>query len=90
MLKVNNEQMVCFKKRVFGICERCKAKGILRPGKIVHHKIKLNKYNIGNREITLGFKNLEYVCKDCHEAEHSEKTIREGMAFDSMGNVVQV
>ena len=74
---------------VFGLCEQCRAKGILKPGKIVHHKIKLNKYNIHDQEITLDFKNLEYVCKDCHEAQHSEETICEGMKFDNMGNMVK-
>lgn len=49
-----------------GLCERCKG----RIGYIVHHKIKLNKSNINNPDISLTHCNLEYVCKQCHDDDH--------------------
>ncbi|QSX06447.1 HNH endonuclease [Sedimentibacter sp. zth1] len=42
-----------------GICERC---GEL--GKIVHHKIYINKNNIIDPEVTLNFSNLILLCQD--------------------------
>ena len=49
----------------FGLCEKCG-----RPGKILHHKILLTPFNISDPEITMNPANVEYLCKDCHEAEH--------------------
>ncbi|HBA50077.1 MAG TPA: HNH endonuclease [Lachnospiraceae bacterium] len=46
-----------------GLCEECHEK----PGHIVHHRISLTLDNIKNPEISLNHKNLEYVCKDCHD-----------------------
>lgn len=76
-------------KNVFGLCERCKAKGILRKGKIVHHKIKLTVQNINDPNITLNWDLLEYLCKSCHEAEHSEQVTREDVMFDAEGNLIK-
>lgn len=49
--------------------------GMCRCGKlgyIVHHKIKLTPENINDPMIALGWDNLEYVCKDCHDKIHHE------------------
>jgi len=69
----------------FGLCERCG-----KPGSIVHHKIRLTPKNINNPEITLNWSNLELLCIDCHNKEHSKKLpIAEGLCFDEQGNLVQ-
>ena len=47
-----------------GLCERCKARGIYKPGYIVHHKEYITPGNISNPNITLNLDNLEYVCED--------------------------
>ena len=59
-----------YMKSVGGLCERCYAKGIIRHGDTVHHKIHLTPDNIHDPEITMGFDNLECLCRDCHAAEH--------------------
>lgn len=53
-----------------GLCERCLAKGIIKPGYIVHHKIYLTEENYKDPSIALNFDNLEYLCFDDHQAEH--------------------
>ena len=69
----------------YGLCERCG-----RPGDIVHHKIHLNPSNINDPNITLNFDNLELVCQDCHNKEHSARLpVAEGLMFDENGDLVQ-
>ena len=58
---------------VGGLCTRCYSKGLYNPGYIVHHKIYLEPSNINNSSITLSWDNLEYLCLDCHNAEHMTK-----------------
>lgn len=72
---------------VFNLCERCR-----KPGYILHHRIPLTPDNINDPEITLGFKNLKYVCKDCHEIEHGNvaEVTRPGLMFDDSGQIVKV
>lgn len=41
-------------------------------GYMVHHKQYLNKGNIYDANITMGFENLELLCIDCHNKEHFE------------------
>jgi len=41
-------------------------------GYMVHHKQYLNKNNIYDANITMGFENLELLCIDCHNKEHFE------------------
>lgn len=53
-----------------GLCERCKKKGKVKAGKIVHHTIWLTDENKNDWNIAYNPKNLEYVCNDCHEEEH--------------------
>ena len=40
-----------------GLCERCKARGIYKPGYIVHHKEYITPGNISNPNITLNLDN---------------------------------
>lgn len=56
---------------------------------IVHHKIYLNDSNINDKGITLNIDNLEGLCKECHEKEHSKgQAIRNGYRFDDDGNLI--
>jgi hypothetical protein len=69
---------------VHGICERCSS-----GGKIVHHKIVLNAYNINDPSITLNHEHLEYLCQDCHNKEHmGSDVVAKGLMFDDEGNLV--
>lgn len=69
---------------VFYLCEDCG-----KPGYIVHHKKPLTPENINDQRITLSWRNLKYVCKDCHEAEHhSSGSMRDGLVFDEEGNLI--
>ena len=58
---------------VGGLCERCKANGIIQAGRVVHHKIHLTAENYTRPEISLSFQNLELLCQSCHEEEHRGK-----------------
>lgn len=62
-----------YRKSVGGLCERCLACGVIRPGKFVHHKIHLTDDNIECPEITLSFANLELLCIECHAKEHDSR-----------------
>jgi len=55
---------------VGGLCERCRKRGQIVPGAIVHHKIYLTPENINDESVTLNWDNLELVCRDCHAQEH--------------------
>ena len=70
-----------------GLCERCLAAGLHKPGYIVHHKEYITPGNINDPNVTLNTDNLEYVCDDCHNKEHKSK--RPGRyRFDSNGNLL--
>ena len=51
-----------------GLCQN----GCGQLGFIVHHKIKLTPENIENPSIAVGWDNLEFVCKDCHDRIHDQ------------------
>ena len=55
---------------VGGLCERCKKKGLIKAGVIVHHKKPITPANIYDPDITLNFNNLELLCRDCHAEVH--------------------
>ncbi len=59
-----------YKKYRRGLCENCLAKGLYKPGVIVHHVIELTPTNITDPRIALSFDNLRLVCRDCHAEEH--------------------
>jgi len=63
------------------LCEKCLARGVIQPGSKeqpleVHHKIPLTQENIRNPEITLGWNNLQLLCKQCHDEEKERKPKR--------------
>ena len=75
--------------KVHGLCERCQAKNILKPGYIVHHKTYITPQNINNPMITLNHDSLEYVCLPCHNTIHSgsNSSVRDDVFFDENGDL---
>lgn len=72
-----------------GLCEECGKK----LGYIVHHKVMLTPENITDANITLNAKNLEYVCKDCHdkfEGHGVYKGLKPLCTFDAEGNPISL
>lgn len=67
--KVSN----AYRKSVGGLCERCLACGVIRPGKFVHHKIHLTDENYLDESIALNPENLELLCIECHAKEHDSR-----------------
>jgi 5-methylcytosine-specific restriction endonuclease McrA len=63
-----------YAKSVHYLCEDCLKRGIYKPGVIVHHVEELTPMNIENPEISLGFNNLRFVCRECHAREHDHRT----------------
>ena len=58
-------------KRDNGLCQDCLRKGLITPGKEVHHIVELTEDNIGDASISLGVDNLITLCKSCHESRHN-------------------
>lgn len=52
------------------LCERCMSFGFYKPGEVVHHKRHLTPENINDPDVTLNFKNLMLLCRDCHAIVH--------------------
>ena len=74
-----------YRRSVGGLCEKCRAKGLIVPAEEVHHKIHLTPANINRPEIALNWRNLVALCKDCHIKEHrGEKR----WTVDTDGNVL--
>lgn len=72
-----------------GLCEECRE----QQGYIVHHKIILTEQNIDDVDVVLNEHNLEYVCKDCHDAFEGHGAGGHGKAkalctFDIFGNPI--
>lgn len=73
---VSQEWIQCRKayaKSVGGLCERCKEKGLITAGEIVHHKRHLTPNNITDPNITLNWDNLMLVCRNCHAEIHKKQ-----------------
>lgn len=71
-----------YKKSVGGLCERCLKKGLYRPAVIVHHKAYITAENLHDAHIALDWNNLEALCRECHEEEHSKSGRRYSIAPD--------
>lgn len=63
-----------YAKSVGGLCERCKNKGLITAGEIVHHKTHLTPTNINDPEITMNWGNLMLLCRKCHAEIHKRQT----------------
>ncbi len=68
-----------YAKKAHHLCEDCLAKGIYKPGEIVHHVIEIDPVTIEKPEVALNFDNLRLVCRDCHAEEHRRK--KKGQRF---------
>ena len=75
-----------YRKSVGGLCERCKAKGLIVAGDIVHHKRYLTDDNLADPTIALDWDNLELLCMECHNREHT-KDKRKRYRVDADGRV---
>lgn len=75
-----------YKKSVGGLCERCLKDGIIKAGVDVHHKRKLTAANVNDPAVSLNWDNLELLCRECHEAEHSARRFK----VDALGRVTPV
>ena len=73
---------------VGGLCEDCKAKGLITPGEIVHHKIELTPENINDPAVTLSWSNLRLVCRECHARKHGARERR--YTVDPLGRVIGI
>ena len=49
-----------------GLCESCKARGVVREGKEVHHIVPIEE----SWERRLDFENTTLLCADCHNERH--------------------
>lgn len=74
-----------YAQSVGGLCERCLARGVYRPGEIVHHKVWLTRDNVSDPSVTLDWSNLELVCRDCHAQIHDARNRR--YKVDALGRV---
>jgi len=70
---------------VGGLCERCRAKGLITPGEIVHHKVYISPENVDDPTVTLNFDNLELLCRECHAQEHDG--VKKRFTVDASGRV---
>lgn len=59
-----------YARSVGGLCERCRAKGLITPGTEVHHKVRLNPQTVKDPHVALAWSNLELLCEGCHHEEH--------------------
>lgn len=75
---------------VNGLCQRCLIKGNYTPGYILHHKKPITPENISDPMITLNWKNLEYLCQECHNITHyGTGATREELKFNEYGELVE-
>lgn len=70
-----------------GLCERCLAKGLITPGRQVHHKVYLTPENINDPKVSLNWDNLELLCEKCHEEIHSPTGTKSRMKVNKDGSV---
>lgn len=69
-----------------GLCERCLARGLIKPAAIVHHKVYITPENVNDPNVVLNWDNLEALCRECHENEHRGTQTR--YTVDEYGRVV--
>ena len=78
--------------KVHGLCEHCLDRGEHIPGYIVDHIEEITPENINDPYITLNHDNLQYLCLACHNTKtfgSGEEDVREGLMFDSNGQLTK-
>lgn len=75
-----------YAQSVGGLCERCKAKGIIKAGDMVHHKRHLDADLVTDPALALSWDNLELLCRDCHGKEHEKNHKR--YKVDELGRII--
>ncbi|WP_408648277.1 HNH endonuclease [Vallitalea pronyensis] len=88
--KAWEECRVAYIQSCHGLCERCHDVGY-----ILHHKTHLTPNNINDPYVTLGWENLEYLCKKCHDHEHNfgrkkTQSTKDGYIFNDKGELVPI
>lgn len=74
-----------------GLCQDCLDKGIVKPGKEVHHIEYLTPENINNLNIALGEDNLRLLCKECHHRRHNKnECVNDGLMFNEYGELMRM
>ena len=63
-------------RKAHPFCERCLLHGIYKPTEIVHHIEHLTTEKALDASIALNSDNLEALCLDCHNKEHTTGKIR--------------
>lgn len=74
-----------YKKSVGGLCEDCMAKGVVSAAEIVHHKTRITPENITDATVTLDWRNLKALCRECHANEH--RKVKRRYSIDKFGRV---
>ena len=74
-----------YMRSVGGLCERCLARGLYVPGEIVHHRAHITPDTICDPAVTLGWDNLECLCRECHAKAHGARQRR--FSVDEFGRV---
>jgi len=67
-----------------GMCQVCRE----RLGYIVHHKKELTPDNITDPDVALNWRNMQYVCHECHNEIHEAFTRRRDIMFTPDGDVI--
>jgi len=75
-----------FMKSKCFVCERCGG-----VADIAHHRRYITPENINNQTITLNWDNLEALCIDCHNREHTAtEATATGISFGPDGNLIYI
>ena len=56
--------------RDMGLCQMCKAAGIVKPGIEVDHIVPIDDSNCKDWDVVYNLDNLRLLCHDCHNARH--------------------
>lgn len=74
-------------KSVGGLCEDCYKKGKITPAEEVHHIRFLTPQNINDPNVTLNWKNLVALCRECHRRRHGNQ---KRYKIDEWGRVLPI
>ena len=75
-----------YRKSQGNLCEICRAKGLIVPAEIVHHRVHITPETISDPEIVLQWSNLQCVCRKCHAELHGGHSMRR-FTVDEFGRV---